>query len=428
VNDAVGNIVDDTFHGYSFDADGNLISVDSGATATYYYDSLNQRVRVAPTRGTYEFVWDIFGRRVSNWAAASRGFVESNAYTDSSPVALRIVGQTQFEHQNWLGTERVRTTYNGGVAISIASLPWADDHTPSGDNGDQHDFALMDRDLEDSSEHAQYRQYSTNLGRFMSPDPLGGHLENPQSLNKYVYGLNNPLTNTDPTGLDSYLQCQTASSTCASQTVGYDSNGNAQNALVQGVTNADKSFTATLIGNQNADGTGPLVDKTTGTGTYSASVNGSVQFSNNGGQTSSAGVFVNGTPQTTFQDAGFANGGALSGFNFTLTNSKMEANQTEAGYFSFSGTPAQAGAALQRAGFNHVPGTEEGSEYRSSGSFLTGSNSGHFIVNPNLLLDPGSTLPAAGGDMHFGEHNVYGGIGGLGAILHCTSDGAGYCQ
>jgi hypothetical protein len=113
--------------------------------------------------------------------------------------------------------------------------------------------------------------------------------------------------------------------------------------LVQGVTNADKSFTATLIGNQNADGTGPLVDKTTGTGTYSASVNGSVQFSNNGGQTSSAGVFVNGTPQTTFQDAGFANGGALSGFNFTLTNSKMEANQTEAGYFSFSGTPAQAG-------------------------------------------------------------------------------------
>jgi hypothetical protein len=34
-------------------------------------------------------------------------------------------------------------------------------------------------------------------GRFMSPDPLGGHLENPQSLNKYVYALNNPLTNTD---------------------------------------------------------------------------------------------------------------------------------------------------------------------------------------------------------------------------------------
>lgn len=35
----------------------------------------------------------------------------------------------------------------------------------------------------------------------MSPDPLGGDLTNPQSLNKYAYVLNNPLTNTDPTGL-----------------------------------------------------------------------------------------------------------------------------------------------------------------------------------------------------------------------------------
>lgn len=57
---------------------------------------------------------------------------------------------------------------------------------------------------------------------------------------------------------------------------------------------------------------------------------------NDGGQSSSSGVFVNGTPQTTFQDAGFANGGALSGFNFTLINSKIEANQNEANAFSRS--------------------------------------------------------------------------------------------
>jgi RHS repeat-associated protein len=160
-------------------------------------------VRIAPTRGTYEFVWDIFGRRVSNWAASSHGFVESNAYTDSAPVAFRIAGQTQFEHQNWLGTERVRTTYNGGVAISIASLPWADGHTPSGDNGDQHDFALMDRDLEDSSEHAQYRQFSTNVGRWQSPDLYTGSYDftNPQSFNRYSYALNDPANLLDPSGL-----------------------------------------------------------------------------------------------------------------------------------------------------------------------------------------------------------------------------------
>ena len=46
-----------------------------------------------------------------------------------------------------------------------------------------------------------------SLGRFMSPDPMGGHKEDPQTLNKYAYVRNNPLNLTDPTGLDFNLTC-----------------------------------------------------------------------------------------------------------------------------------------------------------------------------------------------------------------------------
>ena len=180
-NDAAGNVGNDTFHTYRYDADGNVISVDGGATASYAYDSLNQRVQIAPTRGTFEFVWDIFGRRVSTWVAGSHAFLQSYAYTDSGPIAIRGSGLRLYESQNWLGTERVRTTYNGAISISIGSLPWGDEHTPDADNGDQHDFAGMDRDLETESEHAQYRQYSTNLGRWLSPDPYPGELRLHQS-------------------------------------------------------------------------------------------------------------------------------------------------------------------------------------------------------------------------------------------------------
>ncbi|HEV2499937.1 MAG TPA: RHS repeat-associated core domain-containing protein [Terriglobia bacterium] len=38
-------------------------------------------------------------------------------------------------------------------------------------------------------------------GRWLTPDPLGGDITNPQSLNRYAYALNNPTTLTDPLGL-----------------------------------------------------------------------------------------------------------------------------------------------------------------------------------------------------------------------------------
>jgi RHS repeat-associated protein len=61
----------------------------------------------------------------------------------------------------------------------------------------------MERDLEDNSEHAQFRQFSTNLGRWLSPDAYMGSYDfsNPQSFNRYSYALNNPSSLIDPSGL-----------------------------------------------------------------------------------------------------------------------------------------------------------------------------------------------------------------------------------
>jgi hypothetical protein len=52
---------------------------------------------------------------------------------------------------------------------------------------------------------ASETRQSVVTGRFLSPDPSGlayANLFNPQSFNLYGYVQNNPLTNTDPTGLD----------------------------------------------------------------------------------------------------------------------------------------------------------------------------------------------------------------------------------
>jgi RHS repeat-associated protein len=47
-----------------------------------------------------------------------------------------------------------------------------------------------------------FRRYQPGLGRWMTPDALGGDITSPQSLNRYAYALNNPETLTDPLGLD----------------------------------------------------------------------------------------------------------------------------------------------------------------------------------------------------------------------------------
>jgi RHS repeat-associated protein len=62
-----------------------------------------------------------------------------------------------------------------------------------------------ERDAESGNDYFGARYYGSSMGRFMSPDPSGLYFANPfnpQSLNLYNYGLNNPLINTDPTGLD----------------------------------------------------------------------------------------------------------------------------------------------------------------------------------------------------------------------------------
>jgi RHS repeat-associated protein len=56
-------------------------------------------------------------------------------------------------------------------------------------------------DLNTGLNRAANRLQSPNLGRWLSPDPLGGDITSPQSLNRYAYALNNPETLTDPSGL-----------------------------------------------------------------------------------------------------------------------------------------------------------------------------------------------------------------------------------
>jgi RHS repeat-associated protein len=205
--DAAGNQEGDGIsHTFTYDAEGNVTAVDNGSTATYVYDALNHRVKTATSAGTYEYMYDAQGRRTSTWQASDNFGIEGRMYWGNKQIAFRN-GPTFFEDQNYLGTERMRSSYQGALAATEVSLPYGDDLNQtvsiSGSDQDNNQFAGQEYDSESGSQHAQFRQYSSTQGRWMSPDPYDGsyNMRNPQSLNRYSYVLNNPVSFTDPLGL-----------------------------------------------------------------------------------------------------------------------------------------------------------------------------------------------------------------------------------
>ncbi|AXC14049.1 cell wall-associated protein precursor [Acidisarcina polymorpha] len=211
--DAAGNMTKDGYHSYTYDAEGNIVSVDGGSTASYTYDALNRRVSVATPAGTSEYSYDYAGRRISTWNAATNNGTDGRMYWDGQQIAFRSSDNaTYFENQDYIGTERIRTDHNGTTSATYKSLPWGDGYVASILNTetdvDNFHFADMEQDSNDAgapmSEHAQFRNYSFYQGRWLSPDPYVGSYDitNPESLNRYAYVLNNPLSFLDPSGLD----------------------------------------------------------------------------------------------------------------------------------------------------------------------------------------------------------------------------------
>jgi RHS repeat-associated protein len=202
----------DGFNSYTYDAEGNITAV-TGNAATYVYNALNQSVRTVVGTATTEYVFNANGQRVSEWNGA-HAQLKGKYYWDGKPVAYYTTASSgsvgaHFEHTDWLGTERMRTTYNSAanptyaVEASYTSLPWGDAQTPAANGSDAAHYAQLDHDAETNTDHADYRQYSNAQGRWFSPDPYDGSYDqsNPQSMNRYTYAANSPLSNVDPSGL-----------------------------------------------------------------------------------------------------------------------------------------------------------------------------------------------------------------------------------
>jgi RHS repeat-associated protein len=183
-------------------------------TAKYTYDALNEQVRTDQSAPTYsvatENAFNTSGQLASLWLVGGAQLL-GKAYWGATPIESYVPSKNMayFQYRDWTGTERGITDATGASTGVRASLPFGDGAAMiSGGRDSTYDgFTGLWDGVSSATNHAPYREYWNNAGRWLQPDPYDGsyNFSNPQSLNRYSYVGNNPLTFTDPSGQDGCL-------------------------------------------------------------------------------------------------------------------------------------------------------------------------------------------------------------------------------
>ena len=222
-----------------YDAGGNLTSWDSAANG---YDRLNMMKRLcssgtltACTGENWVFAYTAADERILSYRLGGGAFqtairdldgkilreyktelggwpaFEDYIYRGRTPLAsIHPTEGTRYFGTDHLGSPRF--VFSPGSPTLLAThtyYPFGEEATATTQDTQQMKFTGHERDLlntptatADDTDNMHARQFSLQLGRFMSTDPVRGDPHKPQSFNLYGYVLGNPMLYVDPFGLE----------------------------------------------------------------------------------------------------------------------------------------------------------------------------------------------------------------------------------
>ena len=211
-------------NGYGYDGAGNLTSVNgvqyntfnlenqwvsqSSYDASFLYDGDGKRVRRFESGISPEttYFWNDEGGNVLMETDSALNVDNLYFYVNGQRVAYGPAlgnGGLYFYYTDHNGNVKMITNDSGLACYDADYFPFGG-VINTWENSCPHQyyqFAGKDRDPVMGVDYFGARFYQDTMARFYSPDPLGGSLEDPQTLNRYTYVRNNPLRFTDPTGL-----------------------------------------------------------------------------------------------------------------------------------------------------------------------------------------------------------------------------------
>lgn len=197
-----GNLTGDGTWTYLVDYANRLTSATkSGTSATYQYDAFGRREQKSVNGTVTKYLSD--GAAVVEEYNGSGTRTARYAYLPGidRPLYMERSGTRYYVHQDAQGSVIALTGTNGVVSERYTYSPYGESATTSA-AGNPYRYTGRELDAETGLYYYRARYYSTALGRFLSPDPLGYR----DSMGLYAYVANDPLNSSDPLGLSSREQ------------------------------------------------------------------------------------------------------------------------------------------------------------------------------------------------------------------------------
>ncbi|HSW59695.1 MAG TPA: RHS repeat-associated core domain-containing protein [bacterium] len=205
---------------YSYDSNGNTLSDD---TKTYTYDAKNRLISFTDEADTGIYTYDTAGRRLSKTYGGSTTeylYCTTCRYAQvleerddlGNITAQYYIGNDLISRED--GAQELSYLYDGHGSVrklinEYGSTPATYSYDAygillesSGPSSENNDFRYAGEQFDPHLDqyYLRARYYNQNVGRFHTMDTWAGSLNNPITLNKYLYGNGNPVMYSDPSG------------------------------------------------------------------------------------------------------------------------------------------------------------------------------------------------------------------------------------
>lgn len=198
--DNAGNMLTKGSQTFTWNLAGKLSGMTNGAvSASYQYNGDGVRLGKTVNGAATAYLQDIAGglpvviREVTN-------NINIDYLNGMDQIALSDANGWIYYHTDGLGSSRALTNNLGVVTDSYSYDAFGSSRTHAGTSLQNFTYTGEQVDPEAGLVYLRARYYDPETGRFINKDNWGGRNDKPQSLNKYIYVVNNPIKSIDPSG------------------------------------------------------------------------------------------------------------------------------------------------------------------------------------------------------------------------------------